>query len=99
MYARVTWLEGSPSQAKDAITGMREQAIPMLHTLPGFTELLFLMDREGGRALAITIWETPEDLASSEEVARRLRSLPIARWAEQGVERFEVVLRAHAASS
>jgi hypothetical protein len=98
MYARVTWLEGSPSQAKDAINGMRELAIPVLRESPGFVELLFLMDREGGRALALTIWETPEDLEASEEAARRLRGVPLARWASSGVERFEVALRTHAPS-
>jgi heme-degrading monooxygenase HmoA len=98
MYARVTWLEGSPSQAKDAIHGIRDLAIPALREQPGFVELLFLMDREGGRALAVTIWETPEDLEASEEAARRLRGVPIARWASSGVERFELALRAHGPS-
>ena len=35
---------------------------------------------------------------ASDEAARRLRGLPIARWAQAGVERFEVVLRVRAGS-
>ena len=93
MYARVTWLEGSPSQSAEAIRAMREQAIPAIREAAGFSEVLFLVDREGGRALALTLWETAEDLDGSEELARRLRSLPVARWAASGAERFEVVLR------
>ena len=96
MYARVTWFEGSPAQAHEAISGMREHAIPAVKSAPGFSELLFLMDREGGRALAVTLWETPEDLDDSEELAHRLRSLPIARWSASGAERFEVALRVRA---
>ena len=78
MYARVTWLEGSPAQARELVAAMREQAIPAIEATPGFQEVLFLMDREGGRALALTFWETLEDLEDSEELARRLRSLPVA---------------------
>lgn len=96
MYARVTWLEGSPAQAREAVAAMREQAIPVIEATPGFQEVLFLMDREGGRALALTFWETLEDLEASEELARRLRSLPVARWATSGAERFEVALRVRA---
>ena len=96
MYARVTWLEGSPAQAREAVAAMREQAIPAIEATTGFQEVLFLMDREGGRALALTFWETLEDLEDSEELARRLRSLPVARWATLGAERFEVALRVRA---
>ena len=96
MYARVTWLEGSPAQAREAIAAMREQAIPAIEAAPGFQELLFLVDREGGRALAVTLWETLEDLEGSEDLARRLRSLPLARWAASGAERFELALRVRA---
>ncbi len=93
MYARATWFEGSPSQARTAITAMREQGIPAVEATPGFEELLFLVDREGGRALAVTLWETREDLDATEELAQHLRSLPVARWASSGSERFEVALR------
>src|SRR5512141_3415244 len=62
MYARVTWLEGAPAQAREAVAAMREQAIPAIEATPGVQEVLFLMDREGGRALALTFWETLEDL-------------------------------------
>jgi heme-degrading monooxygenase HmoA len=93
MYARVTWLEGSPSQAREAIAAMREQAIPAVQAAPGFSEILFLVDRDGGRALAVTLWETLEDLEDSEALAHRLRALPVARWSASGAERFEVALR------
>ena len=93
MYARVTWLEGSPSQARDAIEGIRRDALPLIEEQPGFEELILLLDREHGRALTITTWETGEDLDASEETARRLRMLPLARWRVSGTERYEVALR------
>lgn len=96
MYARVTWLEGSPAQAREAIAAMREQAIPAVQAAPGFSEILFLVDREAGRALALTLWETLEDLDESEALAHRLRALPVARWSASGTERFEVALRVRA---
>lgn len=93
MYARVTWLEGSPAQAHEAIEGIRKQALPAIERAPGFGELFLLLDREHGRAMAITTWETKEDLDASEELARRLRSLPLARWSSSGTERYEVAIR------
>ena len=56
MYARVTWFEGSQTQTREAIAALRELAMPALQTAPGFGELLFLVDREGGQALALTLW-------------------------------------------
>ena len=93
MYARVTWLEGSPAQAREAIEGIRQQALPSIERAPGFKELILLLDREHGRALTITTWETREDLDASEEMARRLRMLPLARWSVSGTERYEVAIR------
>jgi len=96
MYARVTWFEGSQTQTREAIAALRELAMPALQTAPGFGELLFLVDREGGQALALTLWETLEDLEGSEALAQQLRGLPVARWATSGAERFEVELRLNA---
>jgi heme-degrading monooxygenase HmoA len=89
----VTWLEGSPEQAREAIEAVRTLALPAIAGAPGFGELLLLIDRDHGRALTITTWEAREDLDASEELARRLRALPLARWTTAGTERFEVVLR------
>ncbi len=93
MYARVTWLEGSAERAREAIQAVREEALPAIEGTPGFLELFLLLDRENGRALTITTWETREDLDASEDLARRLRALPIARWSAAGAERYEVVIR------
>jgi hypothetical protein len=93
MHARVTWLEGSPAQAGEAIGGIREQVLPAIRDVAGFAGLWLLLDREAGRAMTLTLWETREDMDASEEAALRLRNLPIARWRAQGTERYEVTLR------
>jgi hypothetical protein len=96
MYARVTWLEGAPSRANEAVLAIERDALPVVRATPGFRELLFLVDRAAGRAMAVTIWDSEEDLDNSEELANRLRNLPAARWSADLPERFEVAVRAEA---
>jgi hypothetical protein len=94
MHARVTWLEGSPGRAGEAVSAIRDQALPLVRDAPGFRQLLFLVDRSAGRAMAITLWDTAEDRDATDELANRLRNLPIARWSTELPERFEVLLAA-----
>lgn len=93
MHARMTWLEGSPADAPAAVAALRRDALPRVRDQPGFEELLFLVDRDGGRAVAITVWSSQEDLENSEDLAQQLRLLPMARWAVSGTERFELAVR------
>jgi hypothetical protein len=94
VYARVTWFEGAGERAREAVRGIRELALPAARSAPGFEGLMFLVDRNAGRALAVTLWASLEDLENSEELAGQLRSLPIARWSAGGTERYEVAVRA-----
>jgi heme-degrading monooxygenase HmoA len=93
MFARVTYLEGSPARAVEAVRQVRDQAVPAAQSAGGFEGVILLVDQEGGRAMTITFWSSREDLEASEEVANTLRHLPEARWAVQAVERYEVALR------
>jgi hypothetical protein len=93
MHARMTWLEGSAADAPAAVAALRREALPRVRDQPGFEELLFLVDRDGGRAVAITVWASQEDLENSEDLAQQMRLLPMARWAVSGTERFELAVR------
>jgi len=52
---------------------MQEQIIPEAKQIPGFQGGYWCMDRETGKSMAITLWESLEALEASEEFARKLR--------------------------
>ncbi len=73
----------------------REQILPVARLHDGFKGLFILFDRESGRSLSVTLWETEEDMQASEEAALRARteSAEAAGEVVVGVERYEVVLK------
>jgi hypothetical protein len=93
MYARVTYFEGSPDRAHEAVREVREVALPIAESAAGYEGTLLLVDDEAGRAIAITFWANRDDMEATEDAANTLRHLPEARWAIQAVERYEVALR------
>ena len=93
MYARVTRLESSPGQVDDGIRMVNEQVIPTAKALAGFTGAYFLADRESGRLLGITLWDSEQHLLDSEVAATKLRedTAQQAGAAVTSVERYEVI--------
>ncbi len=98
MHARVTRIEGSPSELDEMTRQFEERTAPVLADLDGFKGYVLFGDRESGRAMAITWWESEEALLASEDAAaqERERAAAIAQ-AESGpaVERYEVVSSSH----
>jgi hypothetical protein len=69
VYARVATFEGDPSEADQAIEFVRQQQEsssppPGLESAKG---MLMLIDRQNGRGLGITLFETEEDLRRGDE--------------------------------
>ena len=95
MFARVSTFQGSADQTAEGIRVAREQILPVARLQDGFEGIFILFDRESGRSLSITLWETEEDMHASEEAALRART-ESARAAGEvvvGVERYEVALQ------
>ena len=89
MFARVSTFTGTSDQVDEAIRQAREDVMPRLEQLDGYRGAYFLVDRENGKSLAVTRWE-------SEEAADTLRSETADALGTQmvGVERYEVALAA-----
>ena len=92
MFARVSTFEGSPEQVDELSRYAREQVLPALEDLDGFNGILGLADRQSGKVLAVTLWESEQAMSASEESANRLRDESAEAASENiaGVERFEV---------
>jgi heme-degrading monooxygenase HmoA len=94
VYARVSTLEGSPGQIDEGLRFLREELLPTGKDDPGFKGLIALADRQSGKTLSITLWESEEEMRATEQDANQLRSA----WSETSgqqiasVESYEVGL-------
>jgi heme-degrading monooxygenase HmoA len=70
MFARVS--SYSVEDADKLLDGF-DGATGPLEQMDGFEHAYFLMDREGGKAMSITVWESETALAAGVEKANELR--------------------------
>ena len=73
MYARVSTGEVTPDQLESFKQMIRDQVIPRARELRGFKGGYWLAERDGGRVIGITLFESEEALRASEEQASRIR--------------------------
>ena len=94
MYARISTLEGSPEHIDEGLRHVRENVLPQIQQQEGFKGMVALADRQSGKTLGITFWESEEALKASEEAADRLREDSAEAMSDTiaGVERYEVGL-------
>jgi heme-degrading monooxygenase HmoA len=71
--ARTSIWSGSAEQLDAWANAARERVKPMAEELPGNKGAYFFLDRENGRALTLTIWESEEAARSTDERAEESR--------------------------
>jgi len=94
MFARLSRFEGSPEGMDEAVRHVREQVLPQIQRQDGSKGLIALGDRQSGKVLGVTLWESEEAMRASEAEANRLReeSAEASSQTITNVERYEVVL-------
>jgi heme-degrading monooxygenase HmoA len=94
VYARVSVFAGSPDLIDEMLRQAQEVVLPQAKQDEGFKGLIALGDRQSGKTLGITFWESEEAMRASEEDANRLRSVSAKAGGHQiaYVERYEVGL-------
>ena len=94
MHARVTTLQMDPSTLDDVTARLESDEIPAFKRLDGFKGMTVLGDRESGKAIALTFWDSEEAMRESEEAVKgaRQRAAETGRAGEPQIERFEVIL-------
>ena len=95
MFARVSTFQGPPDQTAEGIRLAREQILPAARLMDGFKGIYLLYDRESGKSLSVTLWETEADMQASEEAASRVRAQSAEASGDEviDVERYEVALQ------
>ena len=98
MWARVSTYEGpsglSDEQMEEQDRQIRERILPVVQKMAGFGGVLGLADRNSGKTLSVTLWDSEESMRASEEEANRLRaqSAGIGGQEVANVERYEVTM-------
>ena len=94
MHARVSTFQGStvPEQIEQGLRHARENILPQARQMDGFKGVIGLLDRQSGKSLTVTLWESEGAMRASEQEADRLRqeSAEAANETVEGVERYEV---------
>ena len=95
MFARVSTFQGPPDQTAEGIRLAREQILPAARLMDGFKGIYLLFDRESGKSLSVTLWETEADMQASEEAAGKVRAQSAETSGDKivNVERYEVALQ------
>ena len=92
MFARIGTWQGSPDDLERWIVRGREQVKPAIRQDPGLTAVYWLADREAGKGMIVTLWESREAMAASEQArAARQSATSAATGARVTTERYEVV--------
>jgi heme-degrading monooxygenase HmoA len=74
MYARSTAFAGRPENVDAGIAYVRNEVMPVVERMDGCVGLSMLADRDSGRCVVTTAWESEEALRASAERVRESRS-------------------------
>jgi heme-degrading monooxygenase HmoA len=88
MFARVSTYRGDGDRLLQGFADVTEP----LEAIDGFSHAYFMVDRESGKGLSITIWETEDALRASAAQADELRSKGAAAGGAEieSVEHYEI---------
>ena len=96
MYARTSSWTGTSEALQRWVTATTASVGPMVAGLPGNAGAYFFVDREAGRALTLTLWDSEDAALATDAAAEQSRAATVAAT---GVElgergRYEVVAAA-----
>jgi hypothetical protein len=94
MHARMSTLEGPPERMDKGLRQVREHVLPLLQQQEGFKGFIAFGDRQSGKLIGVSFWESEQAMQASEEVGDRTRSdsAEAVSGSVAGVERYEVAL-------
>ena len=93
MYARSTTVQAQPDAIDAGIAHVRDEVMPALQAMDGCVGISLLVDRESGRCIATTAWETEEAMHASAERATPLRAQAVEAFGGTAtVEEWEIAV-------
>ena len=93
MFVRVIYATGDPAKIDTAIRALNAQGRELLEERPGYRGAGIFVDREVGKMLAASWWDSEEARRNSDEVMRERRSTLLEPFAATlAVENYEAVV-------
>ena len=65
MFARVMHIQSKPRKQGEIVALCRESVLPVLQQQKDFHDTLLLTDRDSGKGISITLWESAADQQAS----------------------------------
>lgn len=87
MHARTTTINADPSRIAAGIADVRDNVMPAVSGMDGCVGLSMLCDRDSGRCIVTTAWQSEEAMAATRDAVRQMREH--ATW-QFGAEAPEV---------
>ena len=73
MYARTTTIHADPQRIDEGVRYVRDEVMPAVQSMPGCMGLSMLCDRDSGRCIVTTSWDSEESMSASREAVRAMR--------------------------
>ena len=73
MYARSTTIQAQPSSIDAGIAHVRDEVMPALRDMAGCIGISLLVNRQSGRCIVTTAWETDEAMRASLDLVAPIR--------------------------
>jgi heme-degrading monooxygenase HmoA len=85
-------MQAQTSSIDDGIAYMRDELTPELENIEGYVGMSLLIDREDGRCIITTAWETEDAMRASADRAKELRSQASDRFGGtvEKIEEWEI---------
>jgi hypothetical protein len=100
VYARSTTFQAQPESIDRGIAYVRDEVMPALMAIDGCTGLSMICDRDSGRCIATSAWQTEEAMNSSEQNVEPLRQRGAEIFGgEPSVDRWEIAVLHRTAAS
>lgn len=99
MFARSTTIQTQAASMDAGIAHLRDVVMPQLQQVDGYVGLSLLVDRQAGRCIATSSWQTEKAMQASESQVRDVRKQATQMFgsADAKVEKWEIAVmhRAH----
>jgi heme-degrading monooxygenase HmoA len=73
VYARSTTIRARPDAIDEGISFLKDEVMPMIQQIDGCIGISMLADRESGRCIATSAWQSLESMRASDDQLRSIR--------------------------
>jgi heme-degrading monooxygenase HmoA len=93
MYARVSTYRATAERSNDAASAFQD-SIDRISEMEGIRDAYLLVDRDSGKAMTMTLWESEDTMHASSDAADRVRSDAAQAFGGsiESVETYEVAM-------